>query len=212
MPYRKTDKVVAQLEANRARIVDAARALVFEGGFQADSMAAVAARAQVATGTLYRYFTSREALLLEVFRAISDAEMTRLEHIAAGEGRPAERLCAVAQAFVGRAVRGARLTYALLADPLDGALAAERLAYRRRHAAIFERLMHEASAAGEIAPLNVHVTAAAIAGAIPSALTLYGPDQAPPAGALVTAVLRMAGVDPHQDDILDEEMRHDQSA
>ncbi len=196
LAYRKTGKVVAQLEANRARILDAARALVTEGGFQAASMAAVAARAEVATGTLYRYFDSREALLLEVFRAVSDAEMGRLEDIAAGPGRPAERLTQVAQAFVRRAVRGLKQAYALLAEPLDGALAEERLAYRRRHAAVFERLMREAAAAGEISPVDAHVTAAAIAGAIPSALTLYGPDAAPDGDALIASVLRMAGLEP----------------
>jgi len=212
LAYRKTGKVVAQLEANRARILDAARTLVSAGGFQAASMAAVAVKAGVATGTLYRYFDSREALLLAVFRAISDAEMSRLETIAAGPGLPAERLRQVAHAFVSRAVRAARQAYALLAEPLDGALAEERLAYRRRHAAIFERLMREAQAAREIPALDAHVTAAAIAGAIPSALTLHGPDNVPDAGALVNAVLRMSGLDPHTDNLSDEDVSHDQSA
>jgi len=211
LAYRKTGKVVARLEANRTRILDAALALVFEGGFQAASMAAVAARAGVATGTLYGYVASREALLLDVFRTISDAEMSRLEEIAAGPGRPAQRLRDVAHAFVSRAVRGARQAYALLAEPVDGALAEERLSYRRRHAAIFERLIREASAAGEIAPMDAHVTAAAIAGAIPSALTLYGPGQIPDAGALIDTVLRMAGLDPHTNDET-EGLSHDQSA
>ncbi|MGD1934883.1 MAG: TetR/AcrR family transcriptional regulator [Candidatus Phaeomarinobacter sp.] len=213
MAYRKTGKVVAQLEANRTRILDAARALVFAGGFQAASMAAVAARAGVATGTLYRYFASREALLLDVFRAISDVEMSRLEDIAAGPGLPAARLRDVVHGFASRAVRGARQTYSLLAEPLDGALAEERLAYRRRHAAIFERLIREAQAAGEVASLDAHVTAAAIAGAIPSALTLHGPDNVPDADALSAAVLRMCGLDPYTDIISpSEELSHDQSA
>ncbi len=213
MAYRKTGKVVAQLEANRTRILDAARALVFAGGFQAASMAAVAAKAGVATGTLYRYFASREALLLDVFRAISDVEMSRLEDIAAGPGLPAARLRDVVHGFASRAVRGARQAYSLLAEPLDGALAEERLAYRRRHAAIFERLIREAQAAGEVAAMDAHVTAAAIAGAIPSALTLHGPDNVPDADALSAAVLRMAGLDPHTDTSSSlEELSHDQSA
>lgn len=213
MAYRKTGKVVAQLEANRTRILDAARALVFSGGFQAASMAAVAAKAGVATGTLYRYFASREALLLDVFRAISDVEMSRLEDIAAGPGLPAARLQDVVHGFASRAVRGARQTYSLLAEPLDGALAEERLAYRRRHAAIFERLIREAQAAGEVAPIDAHVTAAAIAGAIPSALTLHGPDNVPDADALSAAVLRMSGLDPYTDtSSSSEELTHDQSA
>lgn len=213
LAYRKTGKVVAQLEANRSRILDAARAQIFSGGLQAASMAAVAHDAGVATGTLYRYFPSREALLLEVFRAVSDGEMSRLEKIASGPGRPSTRLRHVAREFVGRAVRGARQSYALLAEPLDGALADERIAFRRRHAAIFERLIREAGAAGEISQVNARVTAAAITGAIPSALTLHGPDDVPAAQALIDAVLRMSGLDPDtENDSATEDIPHDQSA
>lgn len=213
LAYRKTGKVVAQLEANRTRIMDAARELIVEGGFAAASVAAVARKAGIATGTIYRYFPSREALLLEVFRAVSDREMSRLEEIAAGPGRPGERLRKVAEAFVGRAVRSARQAHALLAEPLDGTVAAERLAFRRRHAAIFERLIREAVAAGDIPSMNARVTASAITGAIPSALTLYGPDDVPSADALVDAVLRMAGLDPDADKTpLTEDLSHDQSA
>jgi AcrR family transcriptional regulator len=213
LAYRKTGKVVAQLEANRARIMDAARELIFDGGLTAASVAAVARKAGVATGTIYRYFPSREALLLEVFRAVSDQEMTRLEDIAAGPGRPGERLRKVVRAFVGRAVRGARQSFALLGEPLDGALAEDRLSFRRRHAAIFERLIREAVAAGDIPQMNAHVTASAITGAIPSALTLYGPDGVPEADALIDAVFRMAGLAPDTDhSSLTEDVSHDQSA
>lgn len=196
MAYRRTLKVAARQEATRSALLDAARALIAEGGFAAASAAAVTARAGVATGTLYRYFPSREALLMEVFRRISDQEMARLEDIAGGPGRPAARLRAVARAFVTRAARALRQAHALLADPLDGALAEARLAYRRRHAAVFERLLREAMAAGEIAPLDAHVTAAAIAGAIPSALTLHGADSPLDPEALIAAVERMAGLAP----------------
>lgn len=204
MAYRRTLKVAARQEATRAALLDAARALMAEGGFAAASAAAVAARAGVATGTLYRYFPSREALLLEVFRAVSDAEMSRLEAIAAGPGRPSARLRAVAHGFVTRAARGLRQAHALLADPLNGSLAEMRLAYRRRHAAVFERLLREAMAAGEIAPLDPHVTAAAIAGAIPSALTLYGADAPLDANALIDAVCRMAGLPPAEENPIAE--------
>lgn len=196
MAYRRTLKVAARQEATRAGLMEAARVILAEGGFAAASAAEIAARAGVATGTLYRYFPSREALLLEVFRAVSDREMAHLESIASGPGRPHERLRQVARAFVTRAARGLRQARALLADPLDGALAEARLAYRRRHAAIFERLLREAMAAGEIAPLDARVTAAAIAGAIPSALTLHGPDAPLDTAALAATVDRMAGLTP----------------
>jgi AcrR family transcriptional regulator len=52
----------AQL-ARRQRVVDAAMALATEGGYEAVQMRDVAARAGVAMGTVYRYFTSKDHIL-----------------------------------------------------------------------------------------------------------------------------------------------------
>jgi TetR/AcrR family transcriptional regulator, cholesterol catabolism regulator len=48
----------------RQRILDAAVALAAEGGYDAVQMREVALRADVALGTLYRYFASKEHLLV----------------------------------------------------------------------------------------------------------------------------------------------------
>ncbi len=50
-------------EARRQRVVDAAMELGLEGGYEAVQMRDVAARAHVAMGTVYRYFTSKDHLL-----------------------------------------------------------------------------------------------------------------------------------------------------
>jgi TetR/AcrR family transcriptional regulator, cholesterol catabolism regulator len=50
-------------EARRQRVVDAAMELALEGGYEAVQMRDVAARAHVAMGTVYRYFTSKDHLL-----------------------------------------------------------------------------------------------------------------------------------------------------
>jgi len=52
--------------ARRARVVRAARELGAEGGYDAVQMRDVATRADVALGTIYRYFPSKDALLLAV--------------------------------------------------------------------------------------------------------------------------------------------------
>ncbi len=52
----------AQL-ARRQRVIDAAMELGLEGGYEAVQMRDVAARADVAMGTVYRYFTSKDHLL-----------------------------------------------------------------------------------------------------------------------------------------------------
>ena len=50
-------------QARRQRVVDAAMGLGLEGGYEAVQMRDVAARADVAMGTVYRYFTSKDHLL-----------------------------------------------------------------------------------------------------------------------------------------------------
>ena len=45
------------------RVIDAAMALGLDGGYDAVQMRDVAARADVAMGTVYRYFTSKDHLL-----------------------------------------------------------------------------------------------------------------------------------------------------
>ena len=56
MAYRETAQVKARKDEVRASILEAARGLVGQGGFRAAQMSAVAARAGIAAGTIYRYF------------------------------------------------------------------------------------------------------------------------------------------------------------
>ena len=50
-------------EARRQRVIDAAMALALEGGYDAVQMRDVATKADVAMGTVYRYFNSKDHLL-----------------------------------------------------------------------------------------------------------------------------------------------------
>lgn len=53
-----------QQAQRRARVVDAAMALAAKGGYDAVQMRAVSHEADVALGTIYRYFLSKDQLLL----------------------------------------------------------------------------------------------------------------------------------------------------
>ncbi len=57
----------------RKRILDAAIALASKGGFEQMQMRAVAERADVALGTLYRYFPSKIHLLVSAFARSSSS-------------------------------------------------------------------------------------------------------------------------------------------
>jgi len=171
VPYRPTTRTEARRAATRERIVRAAHALIARGGYREAQVAAVAAGAGVATGSVYNHFQSKAELFAEVFRHASQREVdaTRAAAEAAGGAAP-RRLAAAVETFARRALRGRRLAWALLAEPVDPAVEAERLAFRRAYAAGFAEVLREGVAAGELPAQNVELTAAALVGALGEAL------------------------------------------
>ncbi len=79
-------------QARRQRVIDAAMALGLEGGYEAVQMRDVAARADVAMGTVYRYFTSKDHLLAATLVHWVELLDTRIgQHPPRGE-HPADRV------------------------------------------------------------------------------------------------------------------------
>ena len=66
--YRRTPAVQARLDAQRALISAAVQCSA--AGYAGCSIAAVAGRAGVAAGTVYRHFENKGALAAEVFRVV----------------------------------------------------------------------------------------------------------------------------------------------
>jgi AcrR family transcriptional regulator len=203
MPYRPTDRTRARLAAARERIVAAALDQLAEGGYASASVANVARRAGVATGTVYRHFPSKGDLFAEVFRRASQREVDVLSAMADSEEQVGHRLAASVEAFVRRALAEPTRAYALIAEPVDPAVEHERLTFRRAYADLFERTLKDGVQRHELAPLDARLTAAAIVGALAEALV--GPLQRrdSPADALVaglqTFVLRSVGAAAHAD-------------
>src|SRR5207244_9443560 len=108
--------------------------------------ATVAARAGVATGSVYRHFSSKGELFAEVFRRAAQREV---DAVAA-----APDLASGVETFSRRALAGRRLAWALLAEPVDPVVEAERLAFRRAYRDAFLRVVGD------------ELTAAALVGAI----------------------------------------------
>lgn len=171
MPYRPTEKTEARRAATRERIVRAALDQLADGGYASASVQAIAARANIATGTVYRYFPSKSDLFAEVFRRASARELEVMADIAADDLTPArDRLARAAEAFARRALAEPRRAYALLAEPVDPAVEAERLAFRRGYRDVFARTIEEGIAAGELPSQDAETVAAALVGALGEAL------------------------------------------
>src|SRR5947209_19117683 len=82
MAYRRTENVLRRLAARHDAIVAAAAALAAEGGIGAVQIGAVSERANVATGTLYRYFPSKTDLVAALAAAVSEREIGAMQRAA----------------------------------------------------------------------------------------------------------------------------------
>jgi AcrR family transcriptional regulator len=187
----------------RERLLVAARELIEEGGYGGASVLAIAERAGVAAGTLYRHFASKEELFVEVFRFVCEREERAMR--TAGARLPPsataqERLETVLGTFARRALHNPRLAWALIAEPVDPRVDAERIAYRARYAELIATGLAAGIAAGELPEQNVGLTAAALVGGCGEALVgplspmaAGGPDPDEIVAALCTFVGRAVG-------------------
>ncbi|MCX2180485.1 TetR/AcrR family transcriptional regulator [Streptomyces sp. SKN60] len=199
MVYRRTPAVQARLDAQRTAVVEAGLGLLAEHGYAGCTVAAVAARAGIATGSVYRHFPSKAELSVELFRTVVEREVAAVTEAAAlsAHRTAADRVVAVIETFARRALKAPRLAYALLAEPVDPAVDAERLVFRRAFRDVFAERITAGVRAGELPPQDAVLTASALVGA--GAEALIGPltGGAPGPGtvpALVTFTLRALGV------------------
>jgi AcrR family transcriptional regulator len=179
----------------RERLLQAAQELIEEGGYATASVAAIAERAGVAAGTLYRHFESKEDLFVEVFRAVCSGEERAMRAASAemADLGAVARLEEVLATFAERALRNPRLAWALIAEPVDPRVDAERLAYRERYAALIAEGLRAGISAGELPRQNVELTAAALVGGCGEALVgpLSPVAGAPPESDEIAAALRL---------------------
>lgn len=165
----------------RGRILAAARRLFASRSYQAITMERVAKAAGVAKGTLYLYFSSKEALYLGI---LSDGLENVLRRCQAGVDPSAgvtERLRRAIDVSV-EFYDGERDLLRLLAceEPRIAA-ARNRLfqSWRERGFGFFTALIEEGIRAGLFAPIDSRLATLAILGGIRSVLLYYGARRAP---------------------------------
>lgn len=190
------------MAGTRERLLAAARELIEEGGYGSAPVVAIAARAGVAAGTVYRHFASKQELFVDVFRSVGEREERAMQDAAAAlapDATAARRLQTVLGTFARRALRNPRLAWALIAEPVDPLVDAERLAYRERYARVIAAQLRAGIAAGELPAQDADLTAAALVGGCGEALVgplsplAAGPDPDAIVAALETFVARAVG-------------------
>ncbi|HEX2283670.1 MAG TPA: TetR/AcrR family transcriptional regulator [Mycobacterium sp.] len=154
----------------KERLVRAATELIEQDGYAAASVVAIAQRADVATGALYRHFPSKAELFVTVFRSAAARELAAMRAAAAREHRFDQRFQAVIMTYATRAIENRRAAWALVYEPVDPLVDVERLTYRREFCRGMAQLLREGVTAGEIPEQDTDLSAAAVVGAIAEAL------------------------------------------
>ena len=166
MPYRRTENVFRRLAERERSILDAAAKLAGDGGMSAVQVAAVAGRAGIAAGTVYRYFPSKTDLVAELVAAVAGRELDAMK--AAGDAAPGplSALAACISTFAARALSQRRLAWAVIGEPVDAAVDAMRLDFRQSLAAELEARIAIAIRSGRLPDQDARVTAPALVGAL----------------------------------------------
>jgi TetR/AcrR family transcriptional regulator, cholesterol catabolism regulator len=130
----------------RKRILDATLALASRGGFDAVQMRAVAERAEVALGTLYRYFPSKIHLLVSGLAQEFERTQARLDRTPIPGDTPYDRVLFVLGRITRSLQRDPNLTEAMTRAFMfaDASVAVEVHAVGLRMEHMFVRAMHGA--------------------------------------------------------------------
>jgi AcrR family transcriptional regulator len=116
-------------QARRQRVIDAAMALGLDGGYDAVQMRDVAARADVAMGTVYRYFTSKDHLLAATLVYWVEQLAVRIEQHPPQGHQPADRVLEVldrALRAMGRQPRLVAAVFTSLSSPDPAAVGCQQ--------------------------------------------------------------------------------------
>ncbi|WP_319796727.1 helix-turn-helix domain-containing protein [Nitrobacter sp.] len=189
MVYRRTHQVMKRLAARRRAILAAARDRAISGGMAAVQIAPVAVRADVAAGTVYRYFPSKADLISELIKEVSRDELIAIRAAADAAPGPSSALAAALATVAVHVVSHRKLAWGILAEPVDVDVAATRLESRREIAGEIEARIAAAQRAGHLPAQDTSLAATALLGALHESLVgPLAPDNLDDAAKLRDAV------------------------
>ncbi len=166
MVYRRTENVVRRLAEREESILAAANDAAAEGGMHAVQIATVAQRAGVAAGTVYRYFPSKTDLVAELVASVAMREINAMRFAADAAPGPLSALAAAIATFAARALRERRLSWAVIAEPVDAEVDSARLDFRQRIAGEIAARIDAAIKGSHLPEQDAAVAAPAIVGSI----------------------------------------------
>lgn len=167
--------MVRARSTHREAIVDAATELFHRQGFSRTTTDQIAAGAQITKRTLYRYFDSKESLLL----AIHEQFLERLLQPIDLRGTPRERFRLLIENYVQTVIEHGDQIRVFFEERKNLSLEnAEKVVnLRDGHEKLFRETLAEGTSAGDFRTFDVPLTAEGVLGAIASLYQWYDPEK-----------------------------------
>ncbi|GAA1505992.1 TetR family transcriptional regulator [Nocardioides humi] len=166
--------MVRARSTHREAILDSATDLFHRQGFSRTTTDQIAAGAQITKRTMYRYFSSKESLLL----AIHEQFLERLLRPIDLDGTPRHRLTQLIENYVHTVVTHGDQIRVFFEERknLSPENAARVVNLRDEHERLFRETLTEGVKTGEFRRIDVPLTAEGVLGAIASLYQWYDPD------------------------------------
>ncbi len=155
-----------RMQLNRQSILHSARELIAQGGFKEASVQAIAERAGVSTGLVYRYFESKNKILIEVLSAAIRHEVEILNQIAKMDISPKQKLEKSVATFVKRAMHSPQLAYSLIFEPVDSEMEHARFESKQLIKQTIQEVLAEGKNNGTFTFEDINIAALGVVGAM----------------------------------------------
>ena len=166
MSYKRSSLMQERMEQNRMAILDSARELIAHGGFKEASIQAIAERAGVSTGLVYRYFENKSQILIEVLSDAIRREVEILDHIAKSDLSAKQKLQKSVTTFVKRAMNSPQLAYSLMFEPVDPEMEHERFRSKQLIKQSIKEIFAEGKVNGEFDFEDLNTAALGVVGSM----------------------------------------------
>lgn len=155
-----------RMEQNRQTILQSARELIAQGGFKDAQIQAIAERAGVSNGLVYRYFDNKSQVLIEILAEAIQHEIQILNTIAASELSAKQKLHKAVTTFVKRALNSPQLSYSLMFEPVDPLIEHERFRSKQLIKQSINQILAEGKINGEFGFEDLNTAALCVVGAM----------------------------------------------
>ena len=166
MSYKRSSLMQERMEQNRQTILQSARELIAQGGFKDAQIQAIAERAGVSSGLVYRYFDNKSQVLIEILAEAIQHEIQILNAIAASELSAKQKLHKAVTTFVKRALNSPQLSYSLMFEPVDPLIEHERFRSKQLIKQSINQILAEGKITGEFGFEDLNTAAMCVVGAM----------------------------------------------